>query len=72
MQTRTAVRDAGEFDRILRRVKAEFIEMPGLRLTRRQAAKLWALDDETCEALLAALIDARFLTRGTGASFVRA
>jgi hypothetical protein len=46
--------------------------MPGLRLTRAQARRLWALDDTLCEAVLSALVDARFLVQSRNASFVRA
>ena len=59
-------------DEVLRRVRAEFLEMPGLRLTRAQARRLWALDDAVCEAVLAALVDARFLVESRNASFMRA
>ncbi len=48
-------------DLLLRRVRAEFIEMPGLRLTRQQAGRLWALDEATCGRLLAALSENGFL-----------
>ena len=59
-------------DDLLRRVQAEFLEMPGLRLTRAQARRLWALDDAVCEAVLSALVDARFLIESRNASFMRA
>lgn len=53
---------------LVRRVRAEFSEMPGLRLTFPQACRLWGVDRLTCEALVAALLDADIvrLTR-TGA-----
>jgi hypothetical protein len=47
---------------LLSRIRGEFLEMPGLRLTREQARRLWALDDTTCRWLLDALVEARFLT----------
>jgi hypothetical protein len=50
-------------DTALRRVKGEYLEMPGLRLTPAQAQRLWGLDREVCHALLGALVDARFLYR---------
>ncbi len=50
-------------DETLRRIRGEFLEMPGLRLTPAQAQRLWALDRSTCEALLARLVDAHFLMR---------
>jgi hypothetical protein len=55
----------------LRRVKGEFLEMPGLKLTASQAQRLWGLDRESCEALLGALVDARFLARTPEGAFVR-
>jgi hypothetical protein len=55
----------------LARVRAEFIEMPGLQLTVEQAARLWACDRALCNAVLAALVDARFLVR-TRDAFARA
>ena len=59
-------------DDVLLRVQAEFLEMPGLRVTRAQARRLWALDDAVCEAVLCALVDARFLVESRNASFTRA
>ena len=46
---------------MLSRVRAEFFEMPGLRLTEAQARRLWSLDRRTCEVLLAVLVDAKLL-----------
>ena len=37
--------------------------MPGLRLTASQAQCLFGLDSPTCEAVLTALVDDRFLSR---------
>ena len=45
------------------RVWSEFLEMPGLRLTRRQAQRLWGLDEATCAQILECLVEARFLCR---------
>lgn len=55
----------------LRRVKSEYLEMPGLRLTSAQAQRLWGLDRESCAALLGALVDARFLNRTSDGAFAR-
>lgn len=46
---------------LLRRIKAEYIEMPGLRLTVAQAGRLWGLDATACLDLLERLITERFL-----------
>jgi hypothetical protein len=58
-------------DEVLRRVQGEFLEMPGLRLTRAQARKLWGLDAAKCEALLTALVDAKFLFQTRDGAFMR-
>jgi hypothetical protein len=46
-----------------RRVRGEFLEMPGLRLKIEQAQRLWNLDRASCELLLTALVEANFLRR---------
>jgi hypothetical protein len=53
----------------LRRVKGEYLEMPGLRLTPAQAQRLWGLDRESCHALLGALVDAKFLYKTREGAF---
>lgn len=58
-------------DDVLRRVRGEYIEMPGLRLTTAQAQRLWGLDRASCDALLGALVDAKFLSRTRDGAFVR-
>jgi hypothetical protein len=57
-----------ELHTIVERVRSEFLEMPGLRLTIPQAARLWGLDQRSCEAVVDALTRAAFLKRtATGA-----
>jgi hypothetical protein len=46
---------------LIRRVRGEYLEMPGLRLTSDQASRLWGLDATTSQRLLHTLLDARFL-----------
>lgn len=48
-------------DTVARRVLAEFEEMPGLSLTLQQAARLFGLDDHTCQIVLGVLIDSAYL-----------
>ncbi len=55
---------------ILRRVRSEYREMPGLKLTGDQARRLWALDARLCERLLAVLVDMKFLRRTRDGAFV--
>ena len=52
------------------RVRAEFCEMPGLKLTVAQAARLWQLDRSTCEAILTSLVSERFLDRAPNGHYV--
>jgi len=58
-------------DEVLQRIQGEYLEMPGLRLTVAQAQRLWGLDRDVCDALLGALIDAKFLSQTRDGSFVR-
>jgi hypothetical protein len=57
---------------LLRRVRAEYLEMPGLRLTARQAQCLFGLDPESCDSVLCALLDTKFLTRTSTGLFALA
>ena len=58
-------------DDVLRRVKGEFMEMPGLRLTEPQARRLWGLDSASCGALLKTLVETKFLFRTRDGAFMR-
>jgi hypothetical protein len=53
---------ADSIDDLIRRVRGEYLEMPGLRLTSEQARRLWGLDSHTCQKLLRTLTRAQFLT----------
>ena len=50
-----------DFDGLVRRIRAEFEEMPGLRLTVRQAARLWGIDSAACQTVIDTLIGTSFL-----------
>ncbi len=50
-----------DLDSVLRRVREEFREMPGLRLTPAQATRLWGLEQETCAAVIDRLVATAFL-----------
>lgn len=56
---------------LLYRIRGEFLEMPGLRLTLEQAARLWHMDAATCSAALMRLVADRFLTRTRHGAYVR-
>jgi hypothetical protein len=55
---------------LLRVMRAEFLEMPGLRLTIAQAQRLWNLDRVTCERMFQTLIARRFLCRAPDATYM--
>ncbi len=57
---------------IQRRIKGEYLEMPGLILSVVQAQRLWGLDQRSCERHLGALVNARFLRRTIDGRYVRA
>jgi hypothetical protein len=50
-----------EFDRILSRVREEFREMPGLRLTPAQATRLWGMKPEVCAEVIDRLVASAYL-----------
>lgn len=56
---------------ILHRIRAEFHEMPGLKLTAAQAQRLWGIDRGACDALMNGLVTAGFLARTRDGAFVR-
>lgn len=59
-----------EFD-VLQRVRGEYLEMPGLRLTVEQARRLWRMTARECDRVLDALVAERFLSRTRDGAFVR-
>lgn len=60
-----------EYERLAGRVTAEYLEMPGLRLTLAQAQCLFGLDRQTCEAVFGALVSQRFLDRAASGLYTR-
>jgi hypothetical protein len=57
-------------ERLVRQVRADYLEMPGLCLTIHQAQRLWSLEPRVCAALLNSLTDSRFLRRNKRGLFV--
>jgi hypothetical protein len=64
-------RQTRAFQTLVERVRREFLEMPGLRLTIPQAARLWGLDVPSCEAVVEALIRSAFLQRSASGAVAR-
>ena len=57
---------------LLTRIRGEFLEMPGLRLTLPQARRLLGLDMLTCSAALAVLEAAGVLAANSDGAFMLA
>jgi hypothetical protein len=60
-----------ELQHIVDRVREEFREMPGLRLTPAQATRLWGLEHEMCRAVIDTLVSAAYLRWTPAGSVMR-
>lgn len=60
-----------DFPQLLRRVRSEFNEMPGLRLTPPQAARLLGLNRRVSQRVIEALVSTEFLRRAPDGSITR-
>lgn len=56
---------------VLTRIRAEYLEMPGLRLTLEQARRLCGVERALCQMVLDALVEARFLCVKSDGAYVR-
>jgi hypothetical protein len=66
-----APRRTPRLDQLVTRIRAEYLELPGLRLTLSQATRLFGIERTACEHVLHELVSHRFLkTMGDG-SFIR-
>ncbi len=54
------------------RIRAEYLEMPGMRLTPTQVQRLSGVDISVCTLVLEDLVRAQFLYRGHDGSYSRA
>ena len=61
----------GRLREALLRIRTEYVEMPDLKLTDRQAQRLWNLSKDVCETALAVLVREGFLARAVNGSYVR-
>ena len=61
-----------DVDALVHRVCAEFIEMPGLRLTFAQAVRLWGLTPTVCRRVIDELIAEGFLRQTASGMVIRA
>ena len=57
---------------LIERIRAEYLEMPGLRLTTKQASRLWGADPLHCQTALDTLVRSGFLLNRRDGLYVRA
>jgi len=53
-------------------IQAEYLEMPGLQLTKAQVRRLWRLEPQLCDVLLDSLVTAEFLRKTDRDAYVLA
>jgi hypothetical protein len=58
-------------EEIMRRIRAEYREMPDMRLRLEQVQRLCGIEGPTCKEVLDALVDAQFLRVRSDGSYVR-
>ena len=56
---------------VLQRIRAEYLEMPGLSLTANQIQRLCAIESEICGIAIDALVSTGFLSMRTGGAYGR-
>ena len=56
----------------IERLRTEFLEMPGLRLSVAQTQRLCGVDQTLCQDVLDALVDVKFLRVNAGGTYARA
>jgi hypothetical protein len=56
---------------VIERLRAEFVEMPDLRLSSAQVERLCGVEHTMCQPILDALVDAKFLCRKPGGIYAR-
>lgn len=57
---------ADDWSEAIRRVRAEYTEMAGMRLTQEQAGRLFGLDPLVCSMVLGWLVEENFLRLSDG------
>lgn len=63
--------DVTTLELLLRRIRGEFRDMPGLKLTPAQASRLFGVEPTLCERLFMALVEGRHLLQGPDGRFRR-
>jgi len=58
-------------DIVIERLRAEFLEMPGLLLTEPQVRRLCGIEQSLCQRMLDSLVNAKFLCRKADGAYSR-
>jgi hypothetical protein len=58
-------------DRLHQRIRAEYLEMPGLHLTTEQARRLCGVEQVLCQQVLDTLVEMRFLCLKPNGTYAR-
>jgi DNA-binding GntR family transcriptional regulator len=56
---------------ILERIRAEYLEMPGMRLKVEQVQRLFGVDPSVCRTVLDSLVECKFLYANPDGTYVR-
>jgi hypothetical protein len=56
---------------LISRIRAEFLEMPGMRLTTQQVQRLCGIESTLCKTVLDSLVEERFLSVKPDGSYGR-
>ena len=56
---------------VIQRIRAEYLEMPGLTLRPEQVQRLCGVDSALCQSVLEALVDSGFLSRRADGAYGR-
>jgi hypothetical protein len=56
---------------LLDRIRAEYLEMPGMRLTLKQVQRLCGVDGVTCQIVLDSLVEVKFLCLKSDGAYAR-
>jgi hypothetical protein len=57
--------------RVLERIRGEYLEMPGMKLTRAQMQRLCGIDEPICTLILESLVKAGFLCLKSDGTYMR-
>ena len=56
---------------LVQRIRAEYIEMPGLTLTPEQVQRLCGVDSALCDSILRVLVESGFLSQRADGAYAR-